>query len=235
MDVPVDDLDADHSPDQGLETSPGHPHTDETEPHGVGVADQELPSHEETLGEEDPGGADETGTGDDWFAEVWHEAGIGEAGFAAVCTALLTGTGFAARDLARALDQLGVPALDRAAGLDGRTCSIALGELGADALVEHSDIDDLAERVTQGEEVLLTMGNEAVSIVSCDTDTGTVVLGGPATRTARLADLEQAWAAASYELVITLGQGRPTCVLPLDAGWANLPKQMAELGDSPRP
>ena len=100
--------------------------------------------------------------------------------------------------------------------------------------MEHSDIDDLARRVTLGEDIVLSMGDQAVSIVSCDVEAGTVVLGGPAATTARLADFERAWAATAYEMVVTLGEGRQTCVLPLDARWADFPKQMAELGDSPR-
>ena len=232
---PPSDLAAGESPEHDHGPTLAHLFPPDAEPPAVEVAG-DTPVGQDAAAEDltgaDIAAADHSAAGEASVADGWQATGFGEAAFASVCAAV-SATGFAARDLSLALDRLGVPALDRVAGLGGHLCSIALSELGAEALVEHSDIDDLAMRVTLGEDIVLSIGDRAVSIVSCDVAAGTVVLGGPAATTARLADFERAWAATAYEVVVTLGGGRQTCVLPLDASWADLSKQMAELGDSP--
>ena len=107
-----------------------------------------------------------------------------------------------------ALAQIG--AGDDELGLDGRTISVALGEVGADALVEHGGVDDLAHLLADGHRVVLTgpPDEPVLSLVGFDLERGTCTVQAVATgqeHVVPIATLDASWAAGDYQIVTATG------------------------------
>lgn len=130
------------------------------------------------------------------------EPGDGALGLAAVEHALDALGGHDLDSFLAAADQLGLGA-DLDLGLDGHSTAVVLGEIGVDALVEHGSLDDLAERIRTGDEVLVTAADGTVLVVT-DIDRTAVtvvpVAGGPAHRVDH-PTFEGAWARSGFQMV----------------------------------
>jgi hypothetical protein len=99
--------------------------------------------------------------------------------------------------LAEAADRLGLPS-----DVDGYGAAVLLGELGVDAAVLHGDVDGLAAEVGTGHEVVLSGAAGLLTVVAVD-DTGIELQDrtGAVTRV-ELPAFEDAWAQASYAMVV---------------------------------
>ncbi len=99
--------------------------------------------------------------------------------------------------LADAAARLGLPD-----DIDGHGAAVLLGELGVDAAVVHGDVDGLAAELEAGHEVMVHGTTGRLTLVGIDTDGVDLQdVTGAVTRV-ELTAFEDAWAQASYAMVV---------------------------------
>jgi hypothetical protein len=99
--------------------------------------------------------------------------------------------------LAEAADRLGLPP-----EVDGYGAAVLLGELGVDAAVLHGDVDGLAAEVDAGHEVVVHGVAGRLTVVAVDGSGVELQDGTGAVTRVELPAFEDAWAQASYAMVV---------------------------------
>jgi hypothetical protein len=195
----VDPVDLGHGPE------PDAPAADHD-----GQVESAPPAHDIQLPTDGPdGGHEYDGTAlTDHLGLPWPQPADGCGGLDTVVAAAQAFVGVDAGDLTTVLHGLGLTDADLTFGIDGHTTALALGELGLDATAVHGDVDDLANRLESGQEVLVTGPDGGpLTLERIDLSGGTVglVAVDGSRQDVPLHAFEERWEASSYAMVVADG------------------------------
>lgn len=111
--------------------------------------------------------------------------------------ALVEVYGVSADDLSVVAERLGLPA-----DLDSLSAAVVLGELGLDAAAQYGDMDGLADAVSGGQEVLVNGALGPLAVLALGSEAVELQDRSGALTLVPLRDFEDAWAQASYAMVV---------------------------------
>ena len=120
-------------------------------------------------------------------------------------------------DVDAAFDRLGLD--DGFLGVAGRTAALVLQELGVDAYVSHGSVEELADRIGRGQDVVLeSTDGERARVVDIDFRAGALLVDHAGTsHQVDLAAFARSWSTAANEMVVSeaAGQAATSVLVPV--------------------